>query len=793
MTESVSEKLSLKLKEAEAYYSHGLYEESMLIFESLLEEEDLDPETSDFIVERIRTISKDIEEIEKVDKQILSTQQASQLVETWKGKGSVPEILDSAEAFEDLGLNDEAAGEYAKLFEMDCGFEEFSDKFTQFLFSRYTPNNIYEQLEKIFKNPKVSSKRKTEVLFFLGEMFEQKNYTDLALEYFNKVKDIDAGYSGLKEKFVKHKKKKIYNSKYDYLIEKNLVTSQQLKDARDISKQEGKSVEFVLITKMNVEKEELGKSLSYFFNTPFVSFSPGVEAPVGLIQNLKKNFLMQNMWVPIDWDIEKGIDVVIDDPRNLMKTDQIAHLLDAKKINYHVAVPEDIKAFIKSFYDTSSSGEEDGLIEDFDEFSMPGSFELEEDEDDDDIQSLGGNENEIVRMVDQIIFSAYRKNASDIHIEPSSKLKKTRIRYRVDGVCQQVLQVPNTFASGIVSRLKVMSGLDIAEKRLPQDGKIKFRRKGIKEFELRLATLPTTGGFEDAVLRILASSGAMHIDDMGMNQRNLDLIKKSIVQPYGLFLVVGPTGSGKTTTLHSALAYINRPGIKIWTAEDPVEITQEGLRQVECKAKIGLDFARVMRSFLRADPDVIMIGEMRDHETASIGIEASLTGHMVFSTLHTNSAPETITRLLDMGLNPLNFSDAFIGVLAQRLVRRLCKHCREEFTPDDEYIDEILSLYGGVEAFEKMSGYTLEDLKKMKLFKAKGCDRCTSGYKGRLGIHELMEGTSEIKGLIKRKAPTEELFASAAKAGMKTLVQDGLDKVFQGITDADEIKRVCVN
>jgi type II secretory ATPase GspE/PulE/Tfp pilus assembly ATPase PilB-like protein len=285
----------------------------------------------------------------------------------------------------------------------------------------------------------------------------------------------------------------------------------------------------------------------------------------------------------------------------------------------------------------------------------------------------------------------------------------------------------------------------------------------------------------------------MHIDDMGMNIRNLDLIKKTIVQPYGLFLVVGPTGSGKTTTLHSSLAYINKPGVKIWTAEDPVEITQEGLRQVECKPKIGLDFARVMRSFLRADPDVIMIGEMRDHETAAIGIEASLTGHMVFSTLHTNSAPETVTRLLDMGLNPLNFSDAFLGVLAQRLVRRLCKHCKEEYTPDDEQIEEIIQLYGGIEVFEKTSGYTKADLKNMTLYRPKGCDQCSEGFRGRLGIHELMAGTPKIKKLIKIKAPTEEIFSAAAEDGMKVLVQDGLDKVFQGITDVNEIRRVCVN
>ncbi|MDY0132547.1 MAG: ATPase, T2SS/T4P/T4SS family [Desulforegulaceae bacterium] len=793
MPDSAVKDIAYKIKEAEAYCKHGLFSEAVHIFETILSFEDLDNDTSKFVVERVKEIQKDIKELEKIDNQILSSQQLNQLSDTWKGKGTVPEILDSAEAFEDLGFNEEAATEYGKLLAMGK-FEEFSKRFSDFMFSRFTASNIYSQLEKIFNQSKVEDEIKTKVLFLFGEVFEKKNDFEQALKYFEGIELINPFYPLLQKKISKHKKKNNYNSKYDYLIKQNFIDPAKLKEARDISKSDNKSVEFVLITKMKIPKEEVGKSLSCFYNVPFRSFNPDLDPPVGVIKNLRKNFLLQNMWVPLDWDIEKGIDVVIDDPLNLMKTDQISNLLDVKKINYQVAIPEDIKSFIKVFYEAPSKNlEDDPKMDSFEEFSVSNSFELEEEDEDDDIESFGDNDSEVVRMVDQIIFSAYKKDASDIHIEPSPGLKKTKIRYRIDGVCQQVLQVPNSFAAGIISRLKVMANLDIAEKRLPQDGKIKFKRKGIREFELRLATLPTAGGYEDAVLRVLASSGAMHIDDMGMNSRNLSLIKKTIVQPYGLFLVVGPTGSGKTTTLHSSLAYINNPGVKIWTAEDPVEITQEGLRQVECKPKIGLDFARVMRSFLRADPDVIMIGEMRDRETAAIGIEASLTGHMVFSTLHTNSAPETITRLLDMGLNPLNFSDAFLGVLAQRLVRRLCKHCKEEYTPDDKKIGEIMELYNGVEAFEKISGYKKSDLEKMKLFKAKGCEHCSEGFRGRLGIHELMEGTAKIKQLIKRKAPTEEIFELASEEGMKTLIQDGVDKVFQGLTDLNEIRRVCVN
>jgi type II secretory ATPase GspE/PulE/Tfp pilus assembly ATPase PilB-like protein len=360
----------------------------------------------------------------------------------------------------------------------------------------------------------------------------------------------------------------------------------------------------------------------------------------------------------------------------------------------------------------------------------------------------------------------------------------------MDGVCQDYMKVPNSLVRGVVSRIKIMSNLDIAERRLPQDGKIKFRRKGVPSFELRVATLPTAGGFEDVVLRILAPAGAMTIDEMGLTERNLSVMKKITTKPYGLVLAVGPTGSGKTTSLHAILGYINKPGIKIWTAEDPIEITQAGLRQTEVRPRIGLDFARMMRAFLRADPDVIMIGEMRDEETASIGIEASLTGHLVFSTLHTNSAPETITRLLDMGLNPLNFSDAFLGVLAQRLTRRLCKNCSEEYSLSKDEFDMIASEYGK----DYFDNTGLEYNTDMVLYRAAGCDTCSgTGYRGRMGIHELMEGTPPIKLMIKKQANTEDIYEQAMKEGMCTLKQDGILKVFQGTTDMQEVRRVCIN
>jgi type II secretory ATPase GspE/PulE/Tfp pilus assembly ATPase PilB-like protein len=418
-------------------------------------------------------------------------------------------------------------------------------------------------------------------------------------------------------------------------------------------------------------------------------------------------------------------------------------------------------------------------------------LQAEEEEIEEAETSLNEEDSAVVKMVNKIILDSYARGASDIHIEPYPGKQNTQVRIRIDGACTVYQTIPFAYRNALVSRLKIMSDLDIAERRKPQDGKIKFKKYGGKDIELRVATVPTQGGMEDVVMRILAAGEPIPLDKLGLTPQNFDNFVSVITQPYGIIFVCGPTGSGKTTSLHSALGYINKTETKIWTAEDPVEITQRGLRQVQVQSKIGFDFAAAMRAFLRADPDVIMVGEMRDKETTSIGVEASLTGHLVFSTLHTNSAPESITRLLDMGMDPFNFADAILCILAQRLGRTLCKKCKEEFHPSQEEYDELVREYGEKELFDKYVNVAYTD--DMTLYKTHGCQKCNnSGYAGRMGLHELLMGTDEMKRLIQNAKPVEILTEQALKDGMTTLKQDGIGKIFGGSLDLMQVRKVCI-
>ncbi len=782
--------IDLKIREAEAYRSQELFSESLGIYEDILAVfPEIDPETQKNITEKIGLLQEGIRRLEKEDPS-LSEQDISYLKKTWDSDDNVDASLISALSLKELGLYKEAVEEYTKLFDHDYPVKEIIANLAECLFAIYPPSRVVDQVEQIFKEKNLSDPKKADIHFKLGIEMEKQRQPDLALEIYETVKNINPNYEGLKDRIETLQKSRAYNSRYGYLLESKLVTTSQLQQALALSKKTKKSVEQILMEQNRIKKETIGKSLSLFYKCPFVAFDPDMSVPFELLTKLKQSFLVQYNWVPLNWDMKSGaVDILIDDPMDLIKTDHIASLVYTNNINYFVGIKEDITKIIKHFFDKKTESGTTAAESGVDPFDVMPDIEFEEDEDEEVIEEFDESSSQVVRLIDQALISAYRKNVSDIHVEPSPLTKTVGIRFRIDGVCQDFLQVPITHAKAILSRLKIMSGLDIAERRLPQDGKIKFKRKGIKPFELRVATLPTVGGYEDSVLRILAEAGAMKLDEVGLNERNLMIVKKVISKPTGLFLAAGPTGSGKTTTLHSALGYINKPGIKIWTAEDPVEITQLGLRQVQCQSKIGLDFARVMRAFLRADPDVIMIGEMRDKETASIAVEASLTGHLVFSTLHTNSAPETVSRLLDMGINPLNFADAFQAVLAQRLARVLCKECRAEYHPSEEEIDEIKTIYGK----KSFASSGLELNSKTLLYRAKGCDECYgTGYKGRLGVHELMEGTKKIKRMIKKEATPEELLIQAASDGMTTLVQDGIFKAFDGLTDITEIRRVCV-
>ncbi len=792
MSHNQSEALDIesKMKEAEVYFSMGLHKESLGVYVELASDtSEIEPQDMKTINERIDLLKGKIAEKENADHQEMSSKHVELVKQELSSAEGFDESLHSASALKELGLIEEAIAQYEKLLTPDCPPEVIIPELTQCLLTTLSPSKVIEQIDAVIKKKNLDDKKTAEVKFILGMEMERGGNKDLAIDQLKIASDLDPENENLKEKLESMIASLSSGSRYDYLLNMKLVTSEQLKKALALSKKARKSVEFILIDQFKVKKEAVGKSLSLFYGCPFVSFDPKKDAPVELIANLKKAFLLHDVWVPMSWS-KKGVEILLDDPRDLRKTGQIRGLIKTKKVNFTVGVKEDIEQFITLFFDNRDRREKhpETAVDDLD-FVQDISFEEEEDYDEyeDEIDEASG---QVVKVVDQILVNAYRKEASDIHVEPSIVTKSTGIRFRMDGVCQDYLQLPNSMARGLLSRLKIMAGLDIAERRLPQDGKIKFKRRGIPPFELRLATIPTTGGFEDAVLRILAKAGAMPIEDMGLSERNLIVLKRIIAQPYGMVLVVGPTGSGKTTSLHAALGHINKPGTKIWTAEDPVEITQGGLRQVEAKPKIGLDFERIMRAFLRLDPDVIMIGEMRDHETASIGVEASLTGHLVFSTLHTNSAPETITRLLDMGLNALNFSDAFLGVMAQRLVRRLCKECREEYHPSEEEFEDIVKDYG--EEHFKNTG--IEYGPDLKLYRTKGCDLCSgTGYKGRLGIHELMEGSKQVKQLIKNQANTEDIFKQAIGEGMDTLKQDGIKKAFLGFTDIKEVRRVCIS
>jgi type II secretory ATPase GspE/PulE/Tfp pilus assembly ATPase PilB-like protein len=579
----------------------------------------------------------------------------------------------------------------------------------------------------------------------------------------------------------------------DILLKGELISQQKLSHAKEVSKQSTISLEKALLKLSYIDEEQLAQAVASQYDLPYVLIN-NFDLDMSLSHYISAVYAQKQRIVPIS-KIGNTLTLAMAEP---LGKNVIRELEDSIRLRIipAIATEASIYSALKRLYNIDIAANAISASDEVNLDIVPDSIDKllsrtsagEEPEVEEETKKVTEKDSVIVKLVNKIVYDAYMSKASDIHIEPYPGKKDVIVRSRIDGQCSIYQKIPYKYKFAIPSRIKIMADLDIAERRKPQDGKIDFKKFGPLDIELRVATMPTVGGLEDVVIRVLASGEPVSFNQLGLSDRNQQVFDSALNSPHGLILVVGPTGSGKTTTLHSGLAVINQSTRKIWTAEDPVEITQAGLRQVQVNPRIGFTFAAALRSFLRLDPDVIMVGEMRDEETASIAVEASLTGHLVFSTLHTNSAPETVTRLLEMGLDPFSFSDSLLCILAQRLVRRLCDECKESFHPPEAELEELIDEYGR-EDFA-LTGLSKSDL---TMSRAVGCDRCGhSGYRGRLGVFEVLECTSKLRGLIKRRSDTDSVREQAALDGMTTLKQDGILKVFKGLTDIHEVRRVCI-
>ena len=575
---------------------------------------------------------------------------------------------------------------------------------------------------------------------------------------------------------------KIEQNVLDTLVYRGIVTQADMAAAVEEAHEQGLDLEAVLLDRYCVPKDALGTALSDFYQCPYLPFDERTIIDADLLKPLNVDYLRKNAWIPI---ARRGclVDVLTNDPHDLDKGWDVRRAFPGMTIRYAVGLRRDVEQFLHMAMGQTASSSIGAILGE-----LVNEIRVEH-RSEEGFSAIDENDSAIVRLVNHVIMEADRVGASDIHIEPYADRKETAVRFRVDGTCFAYMQIPAAYRRAVISRLKIMANLDIAERRKPQDGKIRYRLSKEREIELRVATLPTTGSDEDAVLRLLTAKEPMVLESMEIAPETLHAIKCMAEKPHGMILCVGPTGSGKTTTLHAILKHINSDERKIWTAEDPIEITQDGLRQVQVHPKIGLTFAAALRAFLRADPDVIMIGEMRDKETADIAIEASLTGHLVLSTLHTNSAVETVVRLFDLGCDSFNFADAILGVLAQRLCKRLCIHCKEAYQPAPQEYDELVQGYG-------VSGWDRLDVtyaKNSTLHREKGCEACNgTGFKGRVLLHELLRGSEDVKTLIQSKARLAGLRELAMKEGMVTLIQDGIQKTLQGLTTYRQVRAVAM-
>jgi len=556
----------------------------------------------------------------------------------------------------------------------------------------------------------------------------------------------------------------------ELLVREKLISLQQLRQAQEEQRKTGTNLGQVLTKLGYLSDGEIANFLSAQYHVPVVQLDEHDFDPE-ILKLVSRDVCEKQKIIPL-FRSGSALVVAMADPTNLHAIDDIK-FLTGSNVEPRVASESSILAAIERAYSIGPSY--DDVLAEFADEQVDFAIDTE------DVNLLelekAAEGAPVVRLVNAILLNAIKKGASDIHVEPYEK--KLRVRYRVDGVLIEEMQPPLKLKSAIASRLKIMSSLDIAERRLPQDGRIKLKMGKGKEMDFRVSVLPTIWG-EKIVMRLLDKSNLqLDMTKLGFDKRPLEDFQWAINQPWGMVLVTGPTGSGKTTTLYSALSELNKVGVNISTAEDPVEYNLHGINQVQMHDEIGLNFAASLRSFLRQDPDIIMVGEIRDFETAEIAVKAALTGHMVLSTLHTNDAPSTISRLLNMGIEPFLITASVNLVLAQRLARKICSDCKAPHKVDTRVLLDF--------------GFTQEQAAKGKLWKGAGCKTCNgSGYKGRVALYEVMRFSDTLKELVLQGASTAELKASAIKSGMLSLRMAGIEKVLAGVTTTEEVGRVTM-
>jgi len=544
---------------------------------------------------------------------------------------------------------------------------------------------------------------------------------------------------------------------------------EKIEEALNIQRQKGGRIGEILIGMRAIDESKLIKALSIQSGVPLSDGVDPDKVDIEIIKDFPINYLKNHKAMPIEIT-DKYVSILISDPYNLTPIDVIAGKLK-KSYRLRLATSEEVISVINRVFDRKSQ-EAEAVMDDMETTNL-GEIASELNEPQDLLDA--GDEAPIIRLVNSLFAQAIRERASDIHIEPYEK--EIVVRFRIDGVLYEIIKPAKRFHSSICSRIKIMAGLNIAEKRLPQDGRIRFKIAG-KDIDVRVSVIPTAHG-ERIVMRLLDKTAVLlDLEQLGIFDDKLRAVKELIRKSHGIILVTGPTGSGKTTTLYAALSDINSPDINILTAEDPIEYQLRGVSQMQVNPKIGLTFASALRSFLRQDPDVILVGEIRDLETAEIAIQASLTGHLVLSTLHTNDAPTAITRLVDMGVEPFLVASSLLAVLAQRLVRVVCPDCRVPYVPTYEELSRI--------------GLSPEAVKeKGFIYKSQGCPKCLkTGYTGRIGIYELLNVDDEIRHLILKNTDSTQIKKLAISRGMDTLRDDGAKKVLEGITTIDEVLRV---